>query len=425
MIQKGVDLDMRAKRKHHIIWNEELRRLALFFGLIFAAALAIGNFGLARFESNLRREENRFFSLVLGSVTENYPDVDVDHVVQLLQEPHGLERGQALLAQYGFFTEGDGVNSFPGVEGQLSLMRVFFQCFVLLFAGGTGLLFFFYMRRRQARIEDLTAYMVALNRDEYNLEIEDNADDELSGLRNEIYKLTVFLKEQTMRALSQKKALADSVANISHQLKTPLTSMTILVDNLSENTDMDEETRHKFMREVSCQLSGMSWLVQTMLKISRLEAGVVALERKGCILRELVNDAVWKLETAAELAEVVFRVDVAGNISLRADHNWTVEAFLNLLKNAVEHSPKGGVVEIYGTENDVYTELRITDHGTGITGEERQRLFQRFYRGNTAKEDSTGIGLSLAKEIVERQNGYISVNSEENMGTEFSIKFLK
>lgn len=416
---------MRAKRRHHIIWNEELRRLAFLLGLIFAAALIAGNFGLGRYEDNLRREENRLVSLMLGNIAENYPDVDVNQVVQLLQEPYGSERGQSLLAQYGFFTEGDGVNSFPGTERQLALMRFFFQCIVLLVAGGAGLLFFFYVRGRQAKIEDLTAYMVALNRDEYNLEIEDNADDELSGLRNEIYKLTVCLKEQAIRALNQKKALADSVANISHQLKTPLTSMTILVDNLSENADMDQETRHKFMREVSCQLSGMSWLVQTILKISRLEAGVVELERRACILRELVSEAVWKLETAAELAEVVFRVDVAGDICVRADYNWTVEAFLNLLKNAVEHSHKGGVVEICGMENDVYTELRITDHGTGITKEERQRLFQRFYRGNTAKEDSTGIGLSLAKEIVERQHGYISVDSEENKGTEFSIKFLK
>lgn len=162
-----------------------------------------------------------------------------------------------------------------------------------------------------------------------------------------------------------------------------------------------------------------------MLKLSRLEAGVVALERRPCLMKALVENAVQRLETMSELAGVAITTELPENVYLLIDMNWTVEALVNILKNAIEHSLTGGTVEIRGADNDVYSELRITDHGTGITKEEREKLFHRFYRGYTAKEDSVGIGLSLAKEIVEKQNGRISVDSEEKKGTIFSIKLLK
>ena len=179
------------------------------------------------------------------------------------------------------------------------------------------------------------------------------------------------------------------------------------------------------MGEISRQLSEMSWLVATMLKLSRLEAGVVTLERRSCPMRELVESVLGRLETLAELAQVTVTPSLPDRVYFLEDRKWTEEALANILKNAIEHSQAGGAVEISGADNDVYTELRITDHGTGITREERERLFRRFYRGSTAKEDSVGIGLALAKEIVERQNGRILVDSEADRGTVFSIRFLK
>lgn len=418
-------MELNRKFIPHIIWNGEMKKLAISFVLVVAAALLLENIWMAVHISGLREENNAFAAAVMGNVAELYPDVDELQILQVLNDTANRDAGEKLLAQYGFFAGGGMGSSFAGLERQFKQLHVSSSLSFVFFAFCMGLLLYAYFSVRQRKIDNLASYMEALNRDSYSLEIEDNTDDELSSLRNEVYKLTVFLKEQAARAVNQKKALADSVANISHQLKTPLTSITVLVDNLSQNADMDENTRHRFTGEISRQLSEMSWLVATMLKLSRLEAGVVALKRRRCSMKELVESAVGKLETMSELAEVIITPSLPDRVFLFIDKNWTEEALINILKNAIEHSSAGGEVEILGSDNDVYAELRITDHGTGITKEERDRLFRRFYRGDTAKEDSVGIGLSLAKEIVEKQNGRISVDSEAGKGTVFSIKFLK
>lgn len=267
--------------------------------------------------------------------------------------------------------------------------------------------------------------MEALQRDGYRLELQDNADDELSELRNEIYKLTVFLKEQAVRASGQKKALADSMADISHQLKTPLTSMTVLMDNLSDDIDMDPITRRHFMSEITYQLTSMSWLIAAMLKISRLDAGVVEMERESLGMAELVRESLQKVEVAAEWSQISFTLDIPEEARLVADRKWTAEALSNLVKNAVEHSPMGSSVIISAEENEVYTEISVRDQGEGIPEEERKRLFDRFYRGASAREDSAGIGLALAKEIIEKQGGHVSLESERGKGTRFVVRFLK
>ncbi len=281
------------------------------------------------------------------------------------------------------------------------------------------------MKRRQRRIRKLTFYMQALNRNGYKLNIEENEDDELSGLRNELYKLTVFLKEQAKRALAQKQALADSVTDISHQLKTPLTSAIVLLDNLSENPDMDVRTRRHFLSEITNQITGMSWLLTAMMKLSRLDAGVVELQGSRFELRAFVEEVLGRLEIAAELKQLSFSVEMPEGAVLYADRKWTAEALMNLVKNAIEHSPAGGIVKISGEDNEVYTQIAVHDYGTGITREEQEKLFRRFYNGNSAREDSMGIGLALAREIVEKQGGYISVDSRMGKGTVFVMRFVK
>lgn len=416
---------MRIKSKPYILWNGEMKKLAFSILLVFAAALFLENVLTALCIRGMRGENNIFLAAVMGNVAALYPDVDESQMVKVLNDKSNLDTGEKLLAKYGVFEDSDSSSGFAGLEKQFTQLKICSNFFAVFLFLCIGFLLYFYFSARQRKIDDMAAYMEALNRDGYSLDIENNTDDELSSLRNEVYKLTVLLKEQAMLAAKQKKALADSVADISHQLKTPLTSITVLVDNLSENADMDEGTRYRFTGEISRQLSGMSWLIATMLKLSRLEAGVVVLERGRCSMRELVEGVVQGLETMSELAQVIIEPNLPEGVFLWVDRNWTAEAVSNILKNAIEHSNEGGTIEIYGTDNDVYTELRITDHGTGITQEERRRLFRRFYRGNTAREDSVGIGLALAKEIVEKQNGHISVDSEEEKGTVFSIKFLK
>lgn len=414
---------MRGRGKR-LRWNKELKRLMMGLFLFFVVGLAGMNIGIRIHSDELRREHKLFLAALFENISLAYPDADEEEMVRILSSGIDEGLGEEILARYGVFDE-YGRETFSVLEGRISGMAVFSN---LLFSGFSLTVCVFllsYLNRRQQRINGLESYMEMLHRDGYRLDIEDNEDDELSGLRNEIYKLLVLLKEQAERAADQKKTLADSMADISHQLKTPLTSMTVLVDNLSDDMDMDPAIRRHFMSEITYQLTSMSWLISTLLKISRLDAGVVELVRESLRAEDLIEEALQKVEVAAEWNQVSFRCKISQDARLDADRKWTAEALANILKNAVEHSPRGSVVEISAEENEVYTGIFVKDRGKGITGEECARLFNRFYRGAGAGEDSVGIGLALAKEIIEKQQGYVSVESEREKGTCFSVKFMK
>ncbi len=405
-------------------WNRENKKFAVIILAILAVGLAVINIGGVIYCNNMRAEFNGFLAKVFGNITEVYPDVPEEELVRILADEGNEAKGKVLLAHYGVL-QGYGSLSFPSQERQLLFLRMGANLFFVLLSAVICTVIYLYLKKRQNRIFCLTAYIQALLREGYKLKIKENADDELSGLRNEIYKLTVFLKEQADNALYQKQALADSVTDISHQLKTPLTSVIVLLDNLSENPEMDQRTRYHFLQEITNQITGMSWLVTTMMKLSRLDAGVVELQKSLFLMKDFAAEVLHRLQIAAELKQLSVISSFPEGTSLCADRKWTGEALLNLVKNAIEFSPAGGVVEVTGEENEVYSQIVVRDHGKGITRAEQQKLFRRFYSGNSVREDSMGIGLALAKEIVEKQGGYLSVDSQEGEGTVFVMRFVK
>ena len=407
-----------------LAWNRELRKLAVMVLCIFGMGALIMNLCIGAYCNRIRAEYHGFLAAVFDNVLEDYPEVHEEELIQILNRKGDVRHGFDILARYGVLAEHTDA-SFTGQERQLQALRTGSNLFLALFFVSIAVLSHTYFRRRQNRIMGLTDYMKSLSRGDYRLEVEDNEDDELSGLRNEIYKLTGFLREQAARALEQKRALSDAMADISHQLKTPLTSITVLMDNLSENDDMEKTTRQRFTAEITRQLAGMSWLITAMLKLSRLDAGVVRLERVRLRAEEFVGEVLQRLELVAEWRDVSFSVKIQEGMALCVDRKWTGEALMNIVKNAVEHSPTGDRVEISGEENEVYAQITVRDHGKGISEEERKKLFRRFYNGNSVREDSIGIGLALAKEIVEKQDGQITVDSREGDGTVFFIRFLK
>lgn len=405
-------------------WNGELKRLLIGMILFLTLGIAAGNIGMAVCQNRMRRENIQFMGGVLEQVHKVYPQVPEEELIRLADVTPPTGEGVRLLAQYGVF-DGYGNHAFAGYERTLAGMRRIMNLWWIFFSVAGGGMILWYLVRRQRRIEELQTYMERLHGGDYRLNMEDNADDELSGLRNEIYRLTVLFREQALVAQEQRKALADSVANISHQLKTPLTSVTVLADNLAQDEGMEREPRHHFLSEIIRQLSGMRWLIATMLKLSRLEAGVVELRRREVSAGDLVEKCIQNLETTAEWKGVELQTRVRDNAALNVDFDWTAEALGNLIKNAIEHSPEGSPVLITAAENEIYTEIRIRDSGTGIPEEERVKLFRRFYRGSVAAEDSVGIGLALTKEVVERQGGQIALESREGQGTVFTLKFMK
>ena len=407
-----------------LLWNRELKRLTFMLSAAGLLALFACNLLMYRYRMDQRREYTMAVAALINSVKETYPEVSEESMIQVLNGSVSTERGKRILEQYGVFVD-RGMDTFAGQEHRMMAFQWELCLLVATSVVGVSVIVLIYLRERQERLRKICGYMEELARGNYGLDIQDNGDDELSGLKNEIYKLTVFFREQARTAAANRKALADSVADISHQLKTPLTSVMVLVDNLSENEGMPEETRRHFLTEITRQLTGVSWLVSTLLKLSRLDAGVVELKQEPVSVTRLINEVCEKLELNAEWNQVGLSVDIPDEITILGDFQWLTEAVLNIVKNAIEHSPAGSEVELCAEDNDVYTMLTVHNWGLEIPKEEQGHLFERFYRGGSPRSDSVGIGLALAKEIIVRHGGYITVESQEEKGTFFFIKFLK
>lgn len=407
-----------------LLWNKELKRLAFMLSAVGLMALLVCNLLMYRYRMDQSREYTMAVAALIDSVKEAYPGASEEGMLQILNGSVSAERGKMILEQYGVFLDSK-IGAFAGQEHRMAALQWELCLLVAASVVGVSAIVFIYLRKRQERLRKICGYMEELARGNYGLDIQDNGDDELSGLKNEVYKLTVFFREQAFLAAANRKALADSVADISHQLKTPLTSVMVLVDNLSENEGMPEETRRHFLAEIIRQLNGVSWLVSTLLKLSRLDAGVVELKKEPLSVARLVNEVFERSEMNAEWNQVGLRADIPDVITVQGDFQWLTEAVLNIVKNAIEHSTSGSEVELYAEDNDVYTMLTVHNWGPEIPKEEQRHLFERFYRGGSASSESVGIGLALAKEIVVRHGGYITVESQEEKGTFFFIKFLK
>lgn len=407
-----------------IVWNREWKKTAVFLGAVCAAILAAANICLWLYGNQARGEYRALLASFFGNMAEGCPETDEEELVRILEGKGNETLGYEILARYGVYDQYAGT-SFSGQEKRLHFLGLGVNLFLILAALTWGAMFLRAMGKRQEKIAALELYMESLAHGDYCLDLEDNGEDELSGLRNEIYKLTVLLREQAVQAGAQKAALADAMADISHQIKTPLTSVTLLVDNLSGGTEPDSATRQRFLAEITRQLGGMSWLVATMLKRSRLDAGVVEFRTERLSMGDFVKEVLDRLEMAAEWRGITFEVNIPAEASFRGDRKWTGEALLNIVKNALEHSPEGSRIRITGEENQVYAQIQVADQGAGITPQEREKLFGRFYNRNSSREDSVGIGLALAKEIVEKQGGYILVDSGADCGTVFQVRFLK
>lgn len=383
--------------------------------------ILLGNLVLGLFLRQMDEKNSEAFAVLLGNVKVKYPDIAEEEWISMLNNSNGYEEGRALLERYGIF-EGDTVL----LAGEDVKVKLFFSLNVTLLLTCIGVTIFLarYFGKHRARIRQMEEYVHKLLQGKYALDITENEEDALSDLKNELYKITVMLKENADVQKRQKSALADSLADISHQLKTPLTSVMVLLDNLSESSHMEERTRRRFLAEITRQLENINWLVAALLKLSRLDAGVVEFERQQVDVDALLFSVTEKLKPSAERRHVRIKREGEKKAVVSGDFGWLAEAVTNIVKNAIEHSYADSEVVITVKTNAVYTAIFVRDFGEGIGEEERRHIFERFYRSGYANEDSVGIGLSLAKEIIERQQGYLTVEAKEQ-GALFEIKFLK
>ncbi|MBP5733360.1 MAG: HAMP domain-containing histidine kinase [Lachnospiraceae bacterium] len=401
-------------------WNRDIKRIILVMALTFIVGGVFTNLAIFRYQKHVSAAQYNAYAGALSVIKEAYPEAEEDEIIRNLTKASDAASGESILRQYGILKDGElyrGQNK-GKTEVILAANLIF-----LATAAVSLLALILFWKVRSRKLRELGSYVDRVSHGHYELELQKNLEDELSGLRNELYKLTVLYKEQADSAQAGKAALTDSVANISHQLKTPLTSAVILTDNLLESPDMDLQTRTKFLQEISRQLVGMKWLVISMLKLSRLDAGVVELQKEQVNLKKIAEDAMTNLEMMAQWKEIRFETNLE-DVTVSGDGKWLSEALQNIVKNAIEHSPQGGVIEIETQENEVYCQVSVKDHGEGISEVDQKHLFERFYKASKVENENVGIGLALAKEVVERQNGSITVDSGEN-GTCFYVRILK
>lgn len=281
-----------------------------------------------------------------------------------------------------------------------------------------------FTRWRYREMEKLSGYLQQISNGNYQLDVRDNYEGELSLLKSNIYKVTKMLSEQGVVLQEDKSKLTNAISDISHQLKTPLTSMMVMADLLRDNR-LDENKRDEFTKNLQLQLKRMEWLVSSLLKLSKIDAGTITFKKEEIMVAPLIQTAVEPLLVPMDIKMQSLSIKGDEKASFIGDFNWTAEALINIIKNCVEHTAEEGELSISFSENALYTEIIISDNGIGVPREDLPYIFKRFYKGKNASEDSVGIGLAMAHSIITSQTGDIEVKSQPGVGTTFHIKFYK
>jgi signal transduction histidine kinase len=362
------------------------------------------------------------YASIVGTVVQHYPQAEAQ-VVQDLRSPRAdsINLGTQVLGKYG-------LNNWSAADtgvaaGLLARLLPVGLVLVGLVCIGFVLLMVRYQRAVSARVEGLSAYLRRIDAGDYALDVRDNGEGSFSILTNDLYQVTVRLREQAELLQKDKTALSNLIADISHQIKTPLTSLGVLADLLAE--DPPEEDRRAFVERLRAQLWRIQWLVAALLKLARLDAGTATFKAESVDLRRLIERALEPLQIPLEIKKQRLEIHGDDGASFTGDLNWSAEALTNVIKNCVEHTPEGGKIEISYTANTLYAEIIVSDDGEGIPRAELPNIFNRFYRGENAGENSVGIGLALAKAIFVAQGGDITVHSQQGMGTSFEIRLFR
>lgn len=308
----------------------------------------------------------------------------------------------------------------------LSVICAFYSkiCAVLCLALGIILTMIFAVvtKRRYKNLNDLNDYLSLVCKGIYDMNIDDNTEGELSILKNNLYKVITLLQSQNEYLKNDKLYLADSIADISHQLKTPLTSMMVMCELLENEENPDK--RQEFVAVINNQLSKMKWLITNILKISKLDADATEFKREEVSISKVLDDSLKPFVLTAELKNIAIQ-NSANDFVFNGDESWTVEAVSNIVKNCLEHTNDGGKIIIASSSTNLYNKLTISDNGCGIAEEDLPHIFERFYHGKNSSKDSVGIGLALAKTVFEKENASVSVESEQDRGSVFEIRFYK
>ncbi|SHO43855.1 sensor histidine kinase [Anaerocolumna xylanovorans] len=275
-------------------------------------------------------------------------------------------------------------------------------------------LFYLVKKNERERIEVLTRYLERLNMGR-EVSILPNKEDPFSGLQDEIYKTVTMLYKTREEAVAAKKNYADNLANIAHQMKTPLTSMSLMTQLIK--ADRKEE----YVEQLQKQIERLTKLEEALLLLSRIDAGVLELEKENVDVYTILRLSVEGLEELPIAKALEIKLENRGAVSYMGDKEWSIEAFTNLIKNCMEYAKNGITIEYI--QNPIYTEIKVWDDGAGFAEQDLPHIFERFYRGGRAKEGGIGIGLALAKSLIAMQNGCVEAKNLPAGGACFAVRF--
>lgn len=364
---------------------------------------------------------NQKIAGIIDNVLEKYPDIEKREIVEILNSSD--KTNNEILREYGIELDKDSVILENNTDFQKFIIIDVSTLIVFILI--LSIIVFKYNHSESKKINEITKYIEEINRGNYKLNIEENTEDELSILKNELYKITIKLKEVAENSQKDKTTLKDSLSDISHQIKTPITSILIMLDNILSDENMPEDIKKDFIKDIKREIVNIKFLVESILKLSKIDSNSIKFIKKEVFIKDIINEAVKNVSMLSELKNIEIIVLGDDSIKTICDLKWQVEAITNILKNCIEHSYENRKIYINYNQNNMYTELKIEDNGTGIDAKDLPHIFERFYKGKNSSSDSVGIGLALSKSIIESNNGYIQVDSELNKGTTFIIKYLK
>lgn len=396
----------------------EKKRLKISIGAIMLAGIVMA----VVFASAVTREQNRWLYEVadnlLTETARRYPDVEEETIRQILSgEVQSPE--QSVLKKYGI-EQDDLVRKRDGNNLEI-LLIVGMTGILILVCAGCGILFFKIMRIQRQQIEELETYCEEVLQETATLDLRDNEEGRFSILKNKVYDITVLLREKNQSLEKNKKETEQLLADISHQLKTPITSLHMTNEILY--MDMPQEKRMEFLDNMQADLYKIEWFVKTILNLAKLDSKTLKLKKEETTAEELSREMIDSFKIYCEVCRCRITSSGEQGISLQCDKKWLLEALRNILKNAVEHGASR--ITLSWSDNNLYTKLEIADDGEGIEKEELPHIFERFYRMKGSKEDSMGLGMAFTKSMIAYQNGEVKVKSKKGVGTTFFVKIYK
>ena len=372
--------------------------------------------------SVVRDTSNKAVASIVSKVVSDYPELDVKEIVEIINSEQYDESCIEIFDSYGI----DIQEEWLVYENEEESLKLITGALIInsIFSLALFVVFLFYNRSRKKQTKIITECIRQINKGDYTLVAENYSEDELSLLNDEIYKTAVMLREQAENSNKDRINLKDSLSDISHQLKTPLTSVIVMLDNMLDDDEMPVEIRRQFMWSMKRQTNNISFLVKSILTLSKLDANTVAFKKSDVSISEIISECVENTEVLAEINEVEVKAEVDSEFDINCDRKWLCEALTNIIKNCIEHTSPEGWVKIKAEKNKIYALISIEDNGCRIAPEDLPHIFKRFYKGKNSDDNSVGIGLALAKTIIEKDDGYITVDSEVGKGTRFEIKYF-